>query len=271
MNTEPAPHPLDLPLMGDNQQHTPRRTASVTFHDSAKLKGRVNAEDKEEDKEGAGLGPVRKSSNPSLERPSQLRNRLATISPSSTTDGISSLQSDLEAETPDAAVATSSQSAAAPSESGSSKPTTRGNAGSVEGNSSAPKDPGDQSRWTKIIGTNLGKLYNRWSPSLVLENKGSIARDHLANERTYLAWLRSSLSLITVGVAVAQLFRLQTSTTGSHSQFASVARPLGGSFVCLGILFLWLGTSRYFHSQTVLSYGQFPASRGSVVLATVTV
>ncbi|RUS31614.1 hypothetical protein BC938DRAFT_477459 [Jimgerdemannia flammicorona] len=46
----------------------------------------------------------------------------------------------------------------------------------------------------------LFAYYRRISPSLLLENKGSVARDHLSNERTYLAWLRTSLSIITVGV-----------------------------------------------------------------------
>ncbi|KAK3809471.1 MAG: hypothetical protein J3Q66DRAFT_288203 [Benniella sp.] len=119
----------------------------------------------------------------------------------------------------------------------------------------------------------LKKIYDKFSPSLILENKGSIARDHLANERTFLAWLRSSLSLITVGVAITQLFRLQTNSSGGGKvdKVTELGRPIGGSFVALGILFLWLGTSRYFHSQNVLSYGQFPASRGSVIIATVTV
>ena len=136
------------------------------------------------------------------------------------------------------------------------------------------EDENETPPWTTRVSNFLQKLYADYSPSLILENKGSIARDHLANERTYLAWLRTSLSLITVGVAVTQLFRLQTADPGHPNQLIKVSemgRPLGGSFIALGMLFLWLGTSRYFHNQSVLSYGQFPASRGSVILATITV
>ncbi|KAI8353227.1 hypothetical protein BD560DRAFT_408551, partial [Blakeslea trispora] len=46
----------------------------------------------------------------------------------------------------------------------------------------------------------LYRIYSRFSTSFMLENKAAVARDHLANERTFLAWLRTSLSLITVGV-----------------------------------------------------------------------
>jgi uncharacterized membrane protein YidH (DUF202 family) len=47
--------------------------------------------------------------------------------------------------------------------------------------------------------------------SVSLENKGSVARDHLALERTFLAWLRTSLAFASIGIAVTQLFRLNTS------------------------------------------------------------
>ncbi|KAF3909521.1 hypothetical protein AA313_de0204329 [Arthrobotrys entomopaga] len=51
--------------------------------------------------------------------------------------------------------------------------------------------------------------------SLNLENKGSVARDHLALERTFLAWLRTSLSFASIGIAVTQLFRLNAAIGNS--------------------------------------------------------
>ncbi|RMZ79974.1 hypothetical protein DV738_g3100, partial [Chaetothyriales sp. CBS 135597] len=57
--------------------------------------------------------------------------------------------------------------------------------------------------------------------SISLENKGSVARDHLALERTFLAWLRTSLAFASIGIAVTQLFRLNTSsaTRSETAQF----------------------------------------------------
>lgn len=36
--------------------------------------------------------------------------------------------------------------------------------------------------------------------SLILQNKGNVARDHLASERTYLAYVRTSLACASAGV-----------------------------------------------------------------------
>lgn len=49
--------------------------------------------------------------------------------------------------------------------------------------------------------------------SLRLDNHGAVARDHLANERTFLAWLRTSLAFASIGVAITQFFRLQSSSS----------------------------------------------------------
>ena len=41
------------------------------------------------------------------------------------------------------------------------------------------------------------------SISFTLENSGSVARDHLASERTFLAYMRTSLALASAGVGMS--------------------------------------------------------------------
>ena len=49
-------------------------------------------------------------------------------------------------------------------------------------------------------GNLMGKLRDHFQPTLVLENAGSVARDHLASERTFLAYVRTSLAIASSGV-----------------------------------------------------------------------
>ncbi|KAI0438680.1 hypothetical protein F4803DRAFT_84194 [Xylaria telfairii] len=104
--------------------------------------------------------------------------------------------------------------------------------------------------------------------SFELENKGSVARDHLALERTFLAWLRTSLAFASIGIAVTQLFRLNSSLadeqTGRH--FRRLGRPLGTTFIAISILVLLLGYHRFYQPQQWLLKGKFPASRGPIIL-----
>ncbi|TKY90726.1 hypothetical protein EX895_000724 [Sporisorium graminicola] len=129
--------------------------------------------------------------------------------------------------------------------------------------------------------------------SLELQNEGSVARDHLASERTFLAWLRTSLSLVSIGIAVTQLFQLPSlvgtpdrrnpganyldfqqdpvldwSQDASHillserlASIAKLGKPLGGSFILLGVIALLLGCYRYFAVQATLVRGKFIPSR----------
>ncbi|KAI8094970.1 uncharacterized protein B0P05DRAFT_445633, partial [Gilbertella persicaria] len=103
--------------------------------------------------------------------------------------------------------------------------------------------------------------YSRFSLAVILENKGNTARDHLANERTYLAWFRTSLSLITLGIGIIQVYHL------SNANHTRLGRALGLIFVMASIVFLYFGNVRYFHAQWALQHGNFPASRGIITWA----
>lgn len=54
----------------------------------------------------------------------------------------------------------------------------------------------------------------------LLQNTGSTARDHLASERTFLAWLRTGLGFVALGVAVERFSQLDLSTLESPPAFA---------------------------------------------------
>ena len=67
-------------------------------------------------------------------------------------------------------------------------------------------------------------------------------RDHLANERTYLAWMRTAIALLGFGVVIVRLRVLQTPLV-SH---LCTGWKLGLVFSLVGLLTVWLSTTHYF-------------------------
>ncbi|KAF5327204.1 hypothetical protein D9619_004703 [Psilocybe cf. subviscida] len=109
-------------------------------------------------------------------------------------------------------------------------------------------------------------------PNLVLENAGSVARDHLASERTFLAYVRTSIAIASTGVALVQLFTIAditakitgTDVTPVTRSVQRFAKPLGITCVVLGLITLSIGIYRYFLIQVALPENHFPVARTSM-------
>ena len=72
--------------------------------------------------------------------------------------------------------------------------------------------------------------------------------DQLANERTFLAYLRTALACIGFGFVIARfgLFvRELAATTGMHEATAGVSAPLGVLMIGVGIVLAIFGGYRY--------------------------
>ncbi|KFY90473.1 hypothetical protein V500_05172 [Pseudogymnoascus sp. VKM F-4518 (FW-2643)] len=88
-----------------------------------------------------------------------------------------------------------------------------------------------------------------WTP-LIFENDSSDARDHCANERTFLSYLRLSVYMSVVSIAIILSFHLKDEPSDFELR---MALPLGIVFWCLGLLCLVLGFGNYVKTMTLYS------------------
>ncbi len=89
------------------------------------------------------------------------------------------------------------------------------------------------------VSSNLGKREQERS------HNPSRVRDHLANERTYLAWIRTSLGLMGIGILLARLrYLIPSLSPGTgHSWFLGLATSF------LGMMTIVVCTHNYFSDQ----------------------
>ena len=83
----------------------------------------------------------------------------------------------------------------------------------------------------------------------------SRARTHLANERTFLAWLRTGLTLVAIGLASAQLLNARHVAGVSITALLAVALVLAGAVVAL------LGRNRYHRAAVEIEEQAFRPHR----------
>ena len=80
-------------------------------------------------------------------------------------------------------------------------------------------------------------------------------RDHLANERTFLAWVRTAVALLGFGVLIAKLRFLEIAPrAGVHST------RLGLAFAGVGVLTLLLAAWRYDRTRRLIDGGDYRAA-----------
>ncbi|CAG8979986.1 hypothetical protein HYALB_00005159 [Hymenoscyphus albidus] len=86
---------------------------------------------------------------------------------------------------------------------------------------------------------------------LLFDNTDSDARDHCANERTFLSYLRLSIYMSVVAMAIVVSFHLKRQPTKAEMR---MAKPLGIVFWCLSVSCLVLGLGNYM--KTVNKYSR---------------
>ena len=83
-------------------------------------------------------------------------------------------------------------------------------------------------------------------------------RDHLANERTFLAWFRTAISLLGFGILIAKLRFLEAGSGLGQSAGIRSTR-LGLAFAVGGLLTLVLSTWQYWRTKQMLDTGSYKA------------
>src|SRR3954454_22328656 len=86
--------------------------------------------------------------------------------------------------------------------------------------------------------------------------ESAAVRDHLANERTQLAWLRTSANVIVVGLAVARF--------ADSGEVTAVSLVAGGVLILTGAVGVGYGTLRYRRVAAALRDGEVESITGSL-------
>jgi len=106
-----------------------------------------------------------------------------------------------------------------------------------------------------------------WRRQISVAVSHDTTRDHLALERTFLAYLRSSLALSMMGITIAQLFRLQHSPSPDKIfGFYVLGKPL--ACICQGaaIYTLFIGAFRTWRTQNAMVRGKAISGGIEIVL-----
>ena len=93
-------------------------------------------------------------------------------------------------------------------------------------------------------------------------------RDHLANERTFLAWVRTAIALISFGVVIARLRFLTVGLPGGTVNPHSGGRAtlLGIAFAATGVLTLAFAAFHHEQTRRAIEHGDYRATGRTVAV-----
>ncbi|RFU61631.1 YidH family protein [Peribacillus glennii] len=89
-------------------------------------------------------------------------------------------------------------------------------------------------------------------------------QQHLANERTYLAWIRTSITIIGVGFLITNLHFSSRSTASLVADI--LAQIIGFASIAVGIITLVMASISYFKKGKDINQQTFKFPRVTVIL-----
>jgi putative membrane protein len=95
------------------------------------------------------------------------------------------------------------------------------------------------------------------------DSNSALARDHLANERTFLAWVRTGVAIIGLGFVVAKFaLVVKTLVPTAPTTPYGVSSIIGIALVLAGGLMELLALSRFTVNQRRIDTGRYEPSKG---------
>ncbi len=98
------------------------------------------------------------------------------------------------------------------------------------------------------------------------------ARDHLANERTFLAWVRTGAAIVVFGFAIGRFsiaLRQLTALQGHPVHRRGISVWMGATSIVLGVVLVVAGLFRYRKTRDRLDQGTFEPAGFVLDLVTV--
>jgi putative membrane protein len=102
------------------------------------------------------------------------------------------------------------------------------------------------------------------------------ATEHLANERTFLAWVRTGVSIMSLGFVVAKfgLWLRELAERLSpqiHTHGSGLSEPIGAGMIGFGGVLVVLAAWRFHVVNRQIAAGLVRVDRGLIILITITI